>query len=216
MSTEPAPPSPQAPAPQRRPRFANTTVTRLTLQGLRALVAGARLVLQALLAIIIVFEEGGWRPLAAALAQLGRLKPIAWIEAWVQRLPPYGALLVFGAPSILILPLKLLAVFLIASGREVEATLLFIGAKIIGTAIVARLFQLTETQLLRIPWFARAYGILMPWKHALTDWIRTSWPWRYGRVVKERVRRFMRPLTQAMREEAARLLTAVRGWFGRA
>jgi hypothetical protein len=204
------------PAPQRRPRFANTTVTRLTLQGLRALVAGARLVLQTLLAIIIVFEEWGWRPLAAALAQLGGLKPIAWIEAWVQRLPPYGALLVFGAPSILILPLKLLAVFLIASGREVEATLLFIGAKIIGTAIVARLFQLTETQLLRIPWFARAYGVVMPWKHALTDWIRASWPWRYGRVAKERARRFMRPLTRAMRAEAARLLTVVRGWFGRA
>ncbi len=211
MPTEPSPSQ-----PNRGPRFANSSVTRLTLRALRALASAARLVLQTLVALIIIFEEWGWRPLAAALAQLARLKPIAWIEARIQRLPPYGALLAFGAPSILILPLKLLAVFLIASGRELEATLLFIGAKVVGTAIVARLFQLTENQLLQIPWFARAYGVFMPWKNALTAWIHTSWPWRYGRVVKERVRRFMRPLTQAMRAEGARLLAIVRGWLGRA
>jgi hypothetical protein len=178
------------------------------------LARGARLILQTLLAIIIVFEEWGWRPLAAGLAQLGRLKPVAWLEAHIQRLPPYGALLVFAMPSILILPLKLIALYLITSGREVAAAVLFIGAKVVGTAIVARLFQLTEAQLLRIPWFAWGYGIVMPWKDALKAWIRESWAWRYGRVVKERVRRFARPLLQAIRSEAALLVARVRGWFG--
>ena len=209
------PTEPPSPSPHRGPRFANSHVTRVTLHALRALAHGARLVLQTLLALVIVFEEWGWRPLAAALAQLARLKPIAWLEAQVQRLPPYGALVVFGAPSVLLLPLKLVALYLIASGREVEATLLFIGAKVVGTAIVARLFQLTEAQLLRIPWFAWAYGVLMPWKNALTAWVRASAPWRYGRVVKERVRRLARPITRAMRAEAALLLSRVRGWFGR-
>lgn len=208
MSTE-APERPRSP----RPRLANTQVTRVTLRALRLIAGGARLVLQTLLAVIIVFEEWGWRPLAAALAQLARLKPIAWLEAHIQRLPPYGALVVFAAPSILILPLKLMALYLITSGREIAATLLFIGAKVVGTAIVARLFQLTEAQLLQIPWFAWAYGIVMPWKHALTDWIRESWAWRYGRVVKERVRRFARPLLQAIRAEAALLVARVRGWL---
>src|SRR5690606_32038790 len=163
----------------------------------------------------IVFEEWGWRPLAAALAQLARLKPVAWIEAKIQLLPPYGALLVFGAPSLLILPLKLVAVYLIASGREVAATALFIGAKVVGTAIVARLFQLTEGQLLRIPWFARAYGALMPWKGALTAWVRASWPWRYGRLLKERARRMLMPLARVLRAEVAKILMRVRGWLGR-
>jgi hypothetical protein len=211
VPTEPPPTQ-----PNRGPRFANSGVTRLTLRALRAVAMGARLLLQTLVAVIIVFEEWGWRPLAAALAQLGRLKPIAWIEAHIQRLPPYGALLVFGAPSILILPLKLLALFLITSGREVEATLLFIGAKVVGTAIVARLFQLTEAQLLRIPWFAWAYGYFMPWKEALTAWVRASWPWRYGRVVKERVRRRLKPLTTAVRAETARMVARIRGWLDRA
>lgn len=208
MPTEPS-------SPRHGPRFANTHVTRLTLQALRLLARGARLVLQTLLALVIVFEEWGWRPLAAALAQLARLKPIAWIEAHIQRLPPYGALVVFAAPSILILPLKLVALYLIASGREIMAAALFVAAKVVGTAIVARLFQLTEAQLLRIPWFAWAYGIVMPWKEALTAWIRSSWAWRYGRVVKERTRRLLRPLVQAVRAETAQLFARVRGWLGR-
>lgn len=205
---------PEMPSPRNGPRFTNTTVTRWTLQAMRALAHGARLILQVLVALIIVFEEWGWRPLAAALGQLGRLKPIAWLEARIQELPPYGALLVFGAPSILILPLKLLALFLITSGREFEATLLFIAAKIVGTAIVARLFQLTEGQLLRIPWFARAYGVFIPWKNALTAWVHASWPWRYARVLKERARRLVRPLVQMARAKAAELMLRVRGWIG--
>jgi hypothetical protein len=195
--------------------MANTPVTRVTLRALRMLAASLRLVLQTVLALVIVFEEWGWRPLASALAQLARLKPVAWLEAHIQRLPPYGALLVFGAPSVLLLPLKLLALYLIASGQEVAAAALFVGAKVVGTAIVARLFQLTETQLLQIPWFARVYGIVMPWKYALTAWVRESWAWRYGRVVKERLRRLTRPITQAIRAEAALLIARVRGWLRR-
>ena len=205
----------QTPSPRGGPRFTDSSITRVTLRALRALASAARLLVQTLVALIIVFEEWGWRPLAAALAQLARLKPVAWLEAQIQRLPPYGALLVFGAPSVLILPLKLVAVFLIASGREFEATLLFIGAKIAGTAIVARLFQLTEDQLLQIPWFARAYAVFMPWKNALTAWVHESWPWRYGRVVKERVRRLVQPLARTIRAEAALMFARVKGWLGR-
>ena len=99
--------------------------------------------------------------------------------------------------------------------NQFEATLLFIGAKIVGTAIVARLFQLTEAQLLRIPWFARAYAVFMPWKNALTAWIHDSWPWRYGRVAKERAHRLVRPLAQAVRTEIMLLIARVKGWLGR-
>ena len=207
--------STDAPERPRQPRPANTPVTRATLRVLKGVATAGRLILQTLLALIIVFEELGWRPFAAGLAQLGRLKPVAWLEAHVQRLPPYGALLVFAMPSILILPLKLLALYLIASGQATAAAVLFIGAKVVGTAIVARLFQLTEQQLLRIPWFAWAYGIVMPWKDALKAWIRESWAWRYGRVVKERLRRLTRPATQAVRTEATALMARVRGWLGR-
>ena len=214
MSTE-LPPSGPTPPRQPGPRMAHTRVTWLTLRALRTLGHGVRLALQSVLALIIVFEEWGWRPLAAGLAQLARLTPIAWLEAQVQRLPPYAALLVFATPSLLLLPLKLLALYLIASGQEVAAAALFVAAKVVGTAIVARLFQLTQPQLMQIGWFARGYGIVMPWKEALTAWVRESWAWRYGRVVKERIRRVTRPLIAALRSEAALLFARVRGWLSR-
>ena len=53
------------------------------------------LVLKALLALIVIFEEWGWEPLAALMARLGRLRPWALAEAWVAALPPYAALVVF-------------------------------------------------------------------------------------------------------------------------
>jgi hypothetical protein len=41
---------------------------------------------------------------------------------------------------------------------------------------------------MRISWFARAYQWFMPWKDALFAQIRASWAWRYGRMVKTRIR----------------------------
>lgn len=148
----------------------------------------AKQILRFLLAIIIVFEEWGWRPLSALLARLARLKPIAVLEAGIVRLPPWPALAVFALPSLLLLPLKLLALGLIAKGHVIAASGLFIGAKLAGTAIVARLFQLTRPALMKLGWFARIYGIVMPWKEAMVAQVRASWAWRYGRVLKFRLK----------------------------
>jgi hypothetical protein len=67
-----------------------------------------------------------------------------------------------------------------------SATGLFVFAKIAGTALVAYIFNLTQPALMQLAWFRWTYETIMPWKHALTDWVRASWVWRYGRVVKAR------------------------------
>ena len=69
------------------------------------------------------------------------------------------------------------------------AGLLFVAAKVVATALVARLFVLTQPALMQIGWFAWGYDTVMPWKDALTERVRASWAWRVGRVVKERARR---------------------------
>jgi hypothetical protein len=148
--------------------------------------------LQILIALIIVFEEWGWRPLADGLGRLVRYKPWARLEYAIARLPPYLALLAFALPTLLLLPLKFLALFLIAKGQLMLASLLFIAAKLVATALIARLFELTQPALLQIGWFAWAHDTIMPWKEALTERVRTSWPWRIARVWKERLHRLMR------------------------
>src|SRR5262245_5279747 len=82
--------------------------------------------LEFLLALVIVFEEWGWRPLAELLGRLARWRPWAAIESVIIRLPPYAALVVFVLPSALLLPLKFLALFLLAKGQIFLAGLLFV------------------------------------------------------------------------------------------
>jgi hypothetical protein len=181
--------------------------------------------LEIVLILIILFEEWGWRPLAQALAWLARFRPWARVEAAIAALPPYPALFVFALPSALLIPLKFVALFLITKGYTLTAAALFVGAKVAGTALLARLFQLTRPALMRIAWFARAYDTLMPWKTALEDYVRASWAWRWGRLVKARAknaaarawRRWgpqVASSAQALHAASGRVARALRTGFG--
>jgi hypothetical protein len=161
--------------------------------ALRAIWGVARPVLKRalefLLALVIVFEEWGWRPLADLLGRLARWRPWAAVESVIIRLPPYAALVVFALPTVLLLPLKFLALFLVAKGQIFLAGALFVAAKVVATALVARLFMLTQPALMQIGWFASAHDTVMPWKEALVERVHASWPWRAGRIWKERFKR---------------------------
>jgi hypothetical protein len=143
--------------------------------------------LEALLALLILFEEWGWEPLKRAMAWVMRWPPLALLERWVERLPPYAALVVFGLPTLLVLPIKLLALWLIGNGQAMLGLAVIVAAKIGGTALLARLFHLTQPALMRLAWFARWYARWTVWKEALFVRIRASWAWRAGRVVKRRL-----------------------------
>lgn len=179
--------------------------------------------LQVLAALIVLFEEWGWKPLSDALAWLARFRIIAKLEGLIARLPPHAALLVFALPTAILFPVKLAAMWLLAQGKVATATATFIAAKIASTALVARLFMLTRPALMQIAWFARAYHWFMPWKDRLFAQIRASWVWRYGRMVKTRVRLELKqawarwkPQVQAMAarvRERWRALWA--GYFGK-
>ncbi|HET6390973.1 hypothetical protein [Hyphomicrobium sp.] len=159
--------------------------------------------LQVVTALIILFEEWGWRPLSDLIARLAKFAPIAAAERLIARLPPYAALAALALPTTLLVPLKFVAVWLLANGHFLSATLLFIGAKIASTAVIARLFILTKPSLMQIGWFASAYNWLMPWKDALFAQIRASWVWRYGRVVKARTKQAVAKLWAQTRPQIA-------------
>lgn len=159
-------------------------VARAAIAAIRATRAILRTLLEILLALVIIFEEWGWRPLAAGLAALARLEPVARVERAVAGLPPYPALVVFLLPSVLVLPLKLLSLWLIGAGHVLWAGLLFAFAKVAGTALVARIFQLTQPTLMQLGWFARLYGIVVPWKDALVARVKTTRVWQAAAAAK--------------------------------
>jgi hypothetical protein len=178
---------------------------------------------QIVAALILLFEEWGWKPLSEALAWLARFPLVARLEALISRLPPYAALAVFALPTAILLPVKLVAMWLLAKGQVATATATFVAAKIASTALVARIFVLTRPSLMQIGWFARAYTWFMPWKERLFAQIRASWVWRYGRMMKRRVslaiKRVWARWGPAVRQRAVLLLERARaiwsGYFGR-
>ena len=140
------------------------------------------------LAAVLLFEEWGWEPLANLFRRLARLPVWARLEGQIARLPRWGALLVFGVPMVALLPIKLLALYLFGQGYAVTGLLLLIGAKLVGTAVLARLFQLTQPALMQFAWFAHWYPRWKGWKDDLMAKIRQSEPWRMGRRFKVRVK----------------------------
>lgn len=140
-------------------------------------------------ALLLLFEEWGWEPLARLFGRLRALPLWARVEQWVQRLPPYGAVVAFFMPAAALFPIKLAALWLIGEGRPMLGLLLIVAAKIVGTAIVARLFQLTQPTLMTLPWFARWYGRWKRWKDGLIAWVTESDGWRRFRVTRRQLRR---------------------------
>jgi len=149
--------------------------------------------LRALLAVCLVplllFEEWGWVPLAALAARLARLPLWSRVENWLRGLPPWAALLAFLLPVLLLLPVKVLALFLFGRGHAASGVTVLIVAKLIGTAFVARIFQLVEGALMRIPLFARWYPRWKNWKDHVLRLVRESRPWRAVRAMNRRLAR---------------------------
>ncbi|HEV8313700.1 MAG TPA: hypothetical protein VGQ23_11575 [Burkholderiaceae bacterium] len=150
-----------------------------------------------LLALLILFEEWGWEPLARLLGLLAKLPLIGWLEQRIARLPSYAAVAVFFLPAILLLPIKLLALWIIGRGHALLGVAVIVIAKLAGTAVVARLFMLTKPALMRLAWLERWYMRWTVWKEAVIAHVRASAAWRAGRAIKAAVKRRLRSWRRA-------------------
>lgn len=154
------------------------------------------------LALWIFLEEWVWDAMLAFMLWLGKLPPIRWVEIQIAKLPAYAALIAFVIPAAILLPFKLAAFWLIAHGHAVYGLWVFIIAKVIGTALLARIFSLTKRALLTIGWFNRAYVAITAWKERLYAYVRAL------------------PAYQRIRERARAMKLAIKAWwheaFGRA
>ena len=185
-------------------------VARIAIRLIRLARRAAWQALEVLLALIIVFEEWGWQPLSALLARLAQFQLVARLESWVQRLTPWPSLAVFLVPSVLFLPLKLASLWLIGNGQLIAATLLFAFAKVAGTALYARIFQLTQPALMQLGWFARAYNWFIPWKDRLVAHAKSTAVWRAAVAWKMRAKAVWERIKPAVRAAVGR----VRAWVG--
>ena len=85
------------------------------------------------------------------------------VAAAIERLPPYGTLVVFAVPVLLLLPFKLSAFWLLAHGHWILGGGIFLLAKIVGLAVTAYLFETCKPKLLLIGWFSKFYALMSRW-----------------------------------------------------
>jgi len=162
---------------------------RVLLHGLRRVLRG---VLLALAAAILFIEEWGWRPLTACMAWLAKWPPLARLEAAVRGVSPRWALVLFIVPAALLFPIKLVALWLIHRGHAALGLAVIVAAKLLGTALVGRLFVLTESQLMQFAWFVRALTWWRATKARVKAAVKRTASWRVAQVLKRRVRLLFR------------------------
>jgi hypothetical protein len=141
-----------------------------------------------LAAAVVFFEQILIRVLNAITAVVARWAPIAALEDWLRRQPPWIALLAFVAPSILILPIKFSAIYFIAHRKFAMAIAAIVIGKVLATAIVARLYVVLRPTLMTIGWFARLDIWFFFWRDRAYDFVRALPAWQKARAVIDRAR----------------------------
>jgi hypothetical protein len=151
-----------------------------------------------LAAAIVFFEQTLILYLNRVTAALAAWPPIARLEAWLVRLPRYWALLAFVAPSILILPIKLAAVWFGLHGRYGLALASVILGKLLATAILARLYKILRPTLMTIPWFAWGDTRFFYWRDRAYAFVKSLPAWQKTAALVRAMRARMTQLVSAL------------------
>ena len=152
-----------------------------------------------LAAAIVFFEEVLLHYLGVAMAAFGRWPPVARLERWLAGLPPWAAVLAFVAPSTLVLPVKLAAVFFALHGRFGLAAASIALGKVLATALVARLYQVLRPTLVTMPWFLASETWLFTWRDRLYAFVRALPAWQRARDLLLKVRSWLAELVSGLR-----------------
>lgn len=145
-----------------------------------------------LAALYLLLEDWLWELGMRLMARLARWPPLRRLERWLAALGPAAALAVFVLPVLLLLPVKLLALFAMARGHPLAGLAVIVLAKVAGAAAVARLYTLTRPALLSIAWFARLQQRFLALKQRWIARLRASPAWRSARALAAALGRWRR------------------------
>ena len=140
-----------------------------------------------LLALVFLFEAWLWdhlRPVVAwVVDRIGWDTLKAHVAQWIEHLPPAATFLVFLVPVVLLLPIKILGLWMLAHGSWLGAMATLAVAKVVSMGVTAFIFDVTRPKLLRLAWFrwlyehvivwlAKAHALIDPLKAELHAWLR--------------------------------------------
>lgn len=151
-----------------------------------------------LAALFLFVEDWLWVRMTAAMAWVGRLPLIHALELRLSKLPAWGALACFFLPGLLLLPVKLAALFLVGRGHVVLGMGVIVLAKVAGTAVVARVFMVCREVLMSVWWFRKGHDWILRMKDLLYAKLKAMPAWRMVVRVRDRLRRWLRTVKPGM------------------
>lgn len=159
---------------------------------------GLELLLVPIAAAIVFFEQFLIKYLNVAMAAFARLPWVARFEAWLATLPPWGAFIAFIGPSTLILPVKLSAVWFVMHGYYTTAVVVVVAAKLVATALLARLYRILRPTLMTIGWYARVDTWFFVWRDWIYAFVRALPAWQKARELVQGIRAWLRALVSGL------------------
>jgi len=157
------------------------------------------------LALIFLLEAWLWDHLQPVVSAV--VARVPWntlkrrLTDLLDSLSPNATLAIFVLPAILLLPLKILEIWLLAHRYWLSAVFVLIVAKPVGVGVTAFIFDVTRAKVLQIAWFRRLYDYLMwlrDWAHAMVD------------PMQRRAKQWLRVFSSKQESRAMRLLKRLR------
>lgn len=109
------------------------------------------------LALLLLLEEWLWERSKRLVVQLAHLLHLQRLERLLRALPPWASLLALALPALTLFPFKLLSLYWLSHGHFVLGVGALVSAKLVGTALVAYVFDLVRDNARRLGWFDRLY-----------------------------------------------------------
>ena len=149
-------------------------------------------------AAVVFVEQVLIRYLNVMMAAVARWPLIARFEAWLMTLPPWAAVLAFALPSIIILPVKVSALWFAAHHRFALATGSVVLGTIMATAILARLYRILRPTMMQLRWFAWADTKFFAWRDWAYAFVKSLPAWQQAKALIERVRAWLAQLVAGL------------------
>src|SRR5262249_2692301 len=109
-----------------------------------------------------------------------------------------AAVLAFAAPSIIILPVKVSALWFATHHRFALATSAVVLGKFLATAILARLYRILRSTLMTLRWFAWADTSFFAWRDWAYAFVKSLPAWQQVKAMVERTRAWLAELVSGL------------------
>lgn len=131
--------------------------------------------------VVLLFEEFVWFALLGVMTKIGKLPVLRQIGIWMGTLGKWGSLALFVLPVAALFPVKIFALWLMGAHHPFLGAVTFIFAKIVGTALFARIYTIAEPKIMQFErlrkWrdaFLRLRAKLHAWLHEQPFYVKTK------------------------------------------